>query len=163
MWDVATAAWWMCATDVVWVLAETRNPRIYWATVKRRNPELFANCKQLRIPARDGKRYLTDVIDDHALDALLAVIRSPRKEIFQKWLSSLGNSLDERSKEKAYDTYHIGKKTCFIFCRKRSAIGENVGYFFQTRYSFVVSLGKSGRKHSPLLFDVSTRRSKDSK
>lgn len=60
-------------------------------------------------------------------------------------------------------TYRIGKNTCFIFCRKRSAIGENVGYFFQTRYSFVVSLGESGRKHSPLLFDVSTRRSKDSK
>ena len=108
VWDDATASWWMCAADVVQVLAETRNPRVYWATVKRRNPELFADCKQLRIPARDGKRYLTDVINDSALSALIAVIRSPRKEIFMKWLSSLGNSLDERSKEKAYGLFESG-------------------------------------------------------
>ena len=64
VWDDETAKWWMCAADVVAALAETSNPRVYWATVKRRNPQLFANCKQLKLPARDGKRYLTDVIDE---------------------------------------------------------------------------------------------------
>ena len=57
VWDDETAKWWMCAADVVEALADTKNPRMYWATVKRRNPELFANCKQLKLPAKDGKRY----------------------------------------------------------------------------------------------------------
>ena len=90
----------MCAVDAVSVLVETNNPRIYWATVKRRNPELFAGCKQLKLPARDGKRYLTDVIDDYALSALIAVVRSARKDIFLKWLESVGSSVDEKSKQK---------------------------------------------------------------
>ena len=85
MWDDESAKWWMCATDVVAALAETSNPRVYWATVKRRNLQLFADCKQLKLPARDGKRYFTDVIDESALNALIAVIRSGKKDIFVKW------------------------------------------------------------------------------
>ena len=82
VWDDETAKWWMCAADVVAALAETSNPRVYWATVKRRNPQLFANCKQLKLPARDGKRYLTDVIDEASRNALIAVIQSGKKDVF---------------------------------------------------------------------------------
>ena len=51
-------------------------------TVKRRNPQLFANCKQLKLPARDGKRYFTDVIDEASWNALIAVIQSGKKDVF---------------------------------------------------------------------------------
>jgi len=64
VWDDDTAAWWLCATDIITVLVDTSNPRVYWATIKRRNPQLFANCKQLKLMASDGKRYNTDVIND---------------------------------------------------------------------------------------------------
>ena len=105
VWDDETAKWWMCAADVVAALAETSNPRVYWATVKRRNPQLFANCKQLKLPARDGKRYLTDVIDEASRNALIAVIQSGKKDVFLRWLSSVGNSIDEKSKQKAYELF----------------------------------------------------------
>ncbi len=108
VWDDDTAKWWMCAVDVIAALAETSNPRIYWATVKRRNPQLFANCKQLKLPARDGKRYLTDVVDEQDLNALIAVIRSGKKEVFLRWLSSVGSSVDEKSKQKAYELFESG-------------------------------------------------------
>ena len=49
VWDDATSRWWFCAVDVVQAIAETKNPRIYWATVKRRNLQLFADCKQLKL------------------------------------------------------------------------------------------------------------------
>lgn len=71
-WDDGTAKWWICASDAVTALVDTKNPRIYWATVKRRDPELFANCKQMMLPAKDGKRYQTDVLDEEALNALIA-------------------------------------------------------------------------------------------
>ena len=44
----------------------------------------------------------------------------------------------------------------FSCVRNRSAIGENVWYFFHTRYSFVSSRGVSGRNVSPLPGEVST-------
>ena len=60
VWDDDTATWWLCATDVITALTDTTNPRVYWATIKRRNTQLFANCKQLKLMASDGKRYNTD-------------------------------------------------------------------------------------------------------
>lgn len=108
VWDEETAKWWLCAMDVISAVVDTANPRVYWATVKRRNRELFANCKQLRLTASDGKSYRTDVINDEMLDSLMAVLKSPKKEVFQKWLSSIGSSLDEKSKLKAYDLFESG-------------------------------------------------------
>lgn len=108
VWDEETSTWWLCAVDVVDAVVDTSNPRVYWATLKRRNCELFANCKQLKITAVDGKKYKTDVIDDSMLNALMAVLKSPKKDVFQKWLSSVGTSLDEKSKLKAYDLFEGG-------------------------------------------------------
>ena len=108
VWDDDTAKWWMCAADAVTALVDTKNPRVYWATLKRRNPELFANCKQLKLMAKDGKRYQTDVIDETSLDALIAVTRSGKKDVFRKWLSVVGNSADEKSKQKAYELFESG-------------------------------------------------------
>lgn len=108
VWDEETSKWWLCVTDVVAAIVDTTNPRVYWATVKRRNSELFANCKQLKLKASDGKRYSTDVIDDEMLNSLMTVLRSPKKEVFQKWLASVGSTLDEKSKLKAYDLFESG-------------------------------------------------------
>lgn len=108
VWDEDTSKWWLCATDVVAAIVETKNPRVYWATLKRRHAELFANCKQLKMTAADDKQYKTDVINDEMLTALMAIIKSPKKDVFQKWLSSVGDSLDEKSKQKAYDLFESG-------------------------------------------------------
>ena len=62
VWDEDTSKWWFCATDITEALTKSKNPRMYWATVKRRNPQLFANCKQLKLKASDGKQYLTERI-----------------------------------------------------------------------------------------------------
>ncbi len=108
VWDEETAKWWLCAMDVISAVVDTANPRVYWATVKRRHGELFANCKQLRLTASDGKSYRTDVISDEMLDSLMAVLKSPKREVFLKWISSVGSSLDEKSKFKAYDLFESG-------------------------------------------------------
>ena len=36
VWDEAAAKWWFCAADVAEALTKSKNPRVYWATVKRR-------------------------------------------------------------------------------------------------------------------------------
>lgn len=108
VWDEETQKWWLCAVDVVGVIAETTNPRVYWATVKRRNTQLFAKCKQLKLTASDGKQYKKDVIDDDMYNALLGILKGRKKDSFQNWMRSLNSSLDEKSRNKAYDLFDSG-------------------------------------------------------
>jgi len=108
VWDEETQKWWLCAVDVVGAIAETTNPRVYWATVKRRNTQLFAKCKQLKLTASDGKQYKTDVIDDDMYNALLGILKGRKKDSFQNWMRSLNSSLDEKSRNKAYDLFDSG-------------------------------------------------------
>lgn len=108
VWNEATSKWWFCAVDIAEALTNTKNPRVYWATIKRRNPQLLAICKQLRFPARDGKTYLTDVIDGNGVNTLIAVIPSKKTAVFMHWLKTMGTTLDEQSKQKAYSLFEDG-------------------------------------------------------
>ena len=63
--------------DIATVM-ETSNPRIYWYTIKTRNSELLANCKQLKMTASDGKTYDTDCLSIKGLD----VLPRKRREVF---------------------------------------------------------------------------------
>ncbi|MBR0078912.1 MAG: Fic family protein [Synergistaceae bacterium] len=108
VWDDESSKWWFCACDVVGALTETKNPRVYWATLKRRNSELFTNCKQLKLTAKDGKKYKTDVISENELNILLVITKSKSEKIFREWISYIESSLDDKSKLKAYELFESG-------------------------------------------------------
>lgn len=108
VWNEETSKWWFCAVDIAEALTNTKNPRVYWATIKRRNPQLLAICKQLKLPARDGKTYLTDVIDGNGVNTLIAVIPSKKTAVFMHWLKTMGTTIDEQSKQKAYSLFEDG-------------------------------------------------------
>ena len=108
VWDEESSRWWLCAVDIIEALSLSNSPRIYWATIKRRNPELIAICKQLKLTAKDGKKYLTDVIDDDGLNLLIAIIPSKKSAVFLKWVKTKGTSIDEQSKNKAYEMFESG-------------------------------------------------------
>ena len=108
VWDEGSSRWWLCAVDIIEALSLSNSPRIYWATIKRRNPELIAICKQLKLTAKDGKKYLTDVIDDDGLNLLIAIIPSKKSAVFLKWVRTKGTSIDEQSKNKAYEMFESG-------------------------------------------------------
>lgn len=108
VWDIKSSSWLICAVDVVSVLAESKNPRVYWAAIKRRYAQLFTKCKQLKLSASDGKKYNTDVINDEMLTSLYTIIKNPKNSEFDKWLKNISKSIDERSKIKAYDLFESG-------------------------------------------------------
>ena len=87
---------------------ETSNPRIYWYTIKTRNSELLANCKQLKMTASDGKVYDTDCLSIKDLDILLDILPRKRRKILKEWLKGNNDPLDEQSKKKAYDLINSG-------------------------------------------------------
>ena len=108
VWDAESSKWWFCAMDIAEALTKTSNPRVYWATIKRRNAELIAICKQLKLTARDGKFYSTDVVDDAGLNTVIALIPSKKAAVFSKWMKDMETSVDEKSKQKAYELFDSG-------------------------------------------------------
>ncbi len=108
VWDEQTSQWWFCAADIAEALTNSKNPRVYWATIKHRNPQLIAICKQLKLTARDGKAYITDVVDDEGVNAVIATIPSKKTSVFNKWLKGIGTSIDDKSKQKAYELFESG-------------------------------------------------------
>ena len=108
VWDADSSSWWSSAVDICEALTGSRNPRSYWNALKKRNPELSTICRQLKLTASDGKKYLTDVLDEDGINTLLAYLPRRNNDAFLKWVKGMGNSLDEKSKEKAYDLFESG-------------------------------------------------------
>lgn len=108
VWDEETSKWWFCATDIAEALTKSKNPRSYWNAIKRRKCELSTICRQLKLTASDGKKYLTDVVDDEGVNVVIALIPSKKTLTFDKWLKGMGTSVDEKSKLKAYELFESG-------------------------------------------------------
>ena len=69
-WDAESETWYYSVVDVVGILTEqpdARRAAKYWSVLKSRlskeGCELTKNCRQLKLPAEDGKMRLTDVAD----------------------------------------------------------------------------------------------------
>ena len=105
IWDDEKIKWWYSATDVVFAVTESNNPRIYWNAIKRRNPELNTFCRQLKLYSNDGKKYLNDVIDEYGIKKLGFIIRNKNNESFQKWILGSLDPIDEQSKRKAHSLF----------------------------------------------------------
>ena len=82
VWNVEDSKWYFCAVDIAEALTASKAPRKYWNTLKSRNPQLSSICRQLKFPARDGKSYLTDVIDDDGVNTVIAIIPAKSRESF---------------------------------------------------------------------------------
>lgn len=108
VWDDETSKWWFCAMDIAEALTKSKNPRVYWAQLKRRNPQLITICKQLKLTASDGKKYMTDVVDDDGVNTVIALIPSKKSAVFENWLKGMGTSIDDKSKQKAYELFESG-------------------------------------------------------
>jgi len=108
VWDEDSSKWWFCAMDIAEALTKSSNPRSYWNALKRRKIELSTICRQLKLKAKDGKSYNTDVVDESGLNTVLALVPSKKADVFSKWMKSMETSLDEKSKQKAYELFESG-------------------------------------------------------
>ncbi len=102
-----TSSWFYAAIDLIYAFVDTTNPNRYWGDIKRRNKQVFANCVQLKITARDGKKYYTDVLNDEQINELLLLINRNNENV-RNLIKGLNNPLDEQSKLKAYELYDNG-------------------------------------------------------
>ena len=102
IWDSEKEDYYFSVVDVIKVLTDSNNPRNYWNMLKKRlseveKSELYTKCVQLKMKSpKDGKNYLTDVLDTEGIFRLIESVPSPKAEPFKMWLASLGKErLDE--------------------------------------------------------------------
>ena len=88
--------WYFSVVDVIEILTDSPNPRVYWGVLKKREIQLFTNCKQLKLTSTDGKKYATDCANTEGLLRIIMSIPSPKAEPFKLWLAQVG---EERIQE----------------------------------------------------------------
>lgn len=156
VWDNETSKWWYAAADIAEALTKSKNPRVYWAQFKRRNAQLITICKQLKLTAPDGKKYATDVVDDEGVNTVLALLPGKKTAVFTKWLKDMGTTLDEKSKQKAYELFESGLiKDIEVGTIK--GLQQIHAYIFGGLYDFAgqirtVNIAKGGFAFAPAMF-----------
>ncbi len=156
VWDDVSSKWWYCAMDIGEALTKSINPRVYWATMKRRNNQLIAICKQLKLKANDGKSYLTDVVDEKGVTLITALIPAKSKENFSRWVKGIGSTLDEKSKQKAYELFESGLID-EIEVGTTKGLQQIHGYIFGSLYDFAgqirgCNIAKGGFAFAPSMY-----------
>lgn len=82
--------WYFSIVDVIEVLTDSPKPRVYWGVLKKREPQLFTNCKQLKLVSADGKKYATDCANTEGLLRIIMSVPSFKAEPFKLWLAQVG-------------------------------------------------------------------------
>ena len=105
VYDEASETWWFSVVDVVQILIQQSDyqaARNYWKVLKNRlakeGSQSVTSCNRLKLPAADGKNYLTDVATAETLLRLIQSIPSPKAEPIKIWLAKVGY---ERMREMA--------------------------------------------------------------
>ncbi len=101
IWDSEKEDYFFSVVDVIGALTESPRPRKYWNALKTKldneGSQLSSKLGQLKLKSqKDGKSYLTDVLDTKGILRLIESVPSPKAEPFKLWLASLGSErIDE--------------------------------------------------------------------
>ncbi len=122
VWDSKSEDYYFSVVDVIKVLTGSPRARKYWSALKNKlnkeGSELSFNVGQLKLTSqKDGKKYMTDVLDTKGIFRLIESVPSPKAEPFKMWLASLG-------KERIDDVFDPEK-----------AINRGIEYYLNHGYS----------------------------
>ena len=97
LYDEKTDTWFFSVVDIIRVLVQQPDyqaARNYWKVLKNRlrkeGSESVTNCNRLKLPAADGKSYLTDIASAETLLRLVQSVPSPKAEPIKLWLAKVG-------------------------------------------------------------------------
>ena len=159
IWDKEKEDYYYSVVDVIGALTDSKDASDYWTTLKRRlskdeGSQLPTNCRKLKMKSlKDGKNYLTDVLDTKGILRLIESVPSPKAEPFKLWLANVGSErIDEvfdpekainrainYYKKRGYNDEWIKKRLTAILNRnkltdawKETGIKENYEYAILT-------------------------------
>ncbi|MFH0892421.1 MAG: hypothetical protein V1867_06610 [Candidatus Falkowbacteria bacterium] len=96
-WDEKGEKWYFSVIDIIAILTEQKDfkrAQSYWTTLKNRlkneGSEVVTKCDKLKLTAKDGKKYLTDVADVEIVLRLIQSVPSKKAEPIKLWLAKVG-------------------------------------------------------------------------
>ena len=109
VWNENTNTWYFSVLDIISAIrneSSYEKTRNYWkylkAKLKKEGNQLVSATNQLKLTAADGKKYLSDALDADGIIKLAAEFPSRLGAQFIEWFTSSENSVDGKSKQKAY-------------------------------------------------------------
>lgn len=115
VWDEEKSKWWFSVLDVIAIFndeddyTKTRNYWKYLKTkLKKHNHQLVSATNQLKIKAPDGKFRSTDMLDAESVMQLAKEMPRNKAIGFLDWFTYSENTIDGRSRKKAYDLFESG-------------------------------------------------------
>ncbi len=161
IWDEENAKWWFSVLDIIAVLTnqdDYSKARNYWkylkAKLKKENIELVSNTTQLKLLAKDGKRYFSDMMDYAGIVVLGKNFPGTKANRFIDWFTFSDESIDGKSKTKAYALF----ESSFI---ESIEVGTTKGlqqihaYLFGGLYNFVGQIRQKNISKGGFQFAVS--------
>lgn len=172
IWDKDEEKYYISIVDIVGVLAESKNPTVYWRVLKKRlkdeGNETVTNCNGLKLKAKDGKYRLSDVCDIEGMFRIIESIPSKNAEPIKQWLARLGKEkIDETFdpsialqraidlyRAKGYDEEWIAKRIKSIQERKKltdvwkeNGIESNIEYAILTNEIYKEWAGMTAKEY----------------
>lgn len=142
VWDEEHNHWWFSVLDIVGAINEQdeyEKSRNYWkylkTKLKKEGSEVVSVTNQLKLLAPDGKRRLTDTLDSEGVEMLAKSIRNHQAMAFLDWFKYSENSIDGRSKKKAY-TFIEGNLVADEDVGSVKALQQIHAYIFGGLYDF---------------------------
>ena len=160
VWDDETAKWWFGTVDVVAALSGSANASNYWYVLKNRlkkaGDELLTKCKGFKMTAPDGKRRVTDCFDSDGIVELAKKFPGTKAAAFLDWFLYSENTLDGKSKQKAYGLFENGLLGS-IETGTVKGLQQIHAYLFGGLYDFAgqirtVNIAKGGFAFAPARF-----------
>lgn len=155
VWDDKNAKWWFSAIDIV--RAINNEPDYvkagnYWRWLKRKltdkGIQLVSTTHDFKFLAPDGKRRAADALDTECVQILAKHYPNNKANAFLDWFIYSDNSIDGKSREKAYAMWENGLMDSVEIGTTRG-LQQIHGYLFGGLYDFAgqirnVTISKGG-------------------
>lgn len=163
VWNEENNKWYFSVLDVIGALrneSDYEKCRNYWkylkAKLKKENSELVSVTTQLKLTAADGKKYLSDALDSDGVIRLAAEFPSKIGAAFIGWFTRADDSVDEKSKQKAYSLFDNSISDA-IEVGTVKGLQQIHAYLFGGLYDFAgqirtVNIAKAGFAFAPAMY-----------
>lgn len=115
VWDDEQSKWYFSATDIVRAINDEENYtkcRNYWKYLKgkmaKEDIEVVSGTNHFKFEAPDGKMRRADVLDAEGVQILAKHYPNNRASAFLDWFTYSDNSIDGKSRKKAYSLFESG-------------------------------------------------------
>ena len=112
--DETTQNYYYSIVDVISSITDSKNPRRYWSdiksNIKKENNQLYENIVQLKLKAKDGKSYNTDVATPKQLLTIINYVPSFNKEEFIQWLTTNELQQVDENKQLVQTLFYTGNE-----------------------------------------------------